>query len=220
MNPASNTPPQQRRGRRELLQQAALGAGALAATGLLRPGLALAQSTDDEELRDFMAEAIGLEQIAALAYALAGQGTGDAELKKIFELFRDQEQAHANALRSAIDELGFDAPDPPDSPADSGVFDDVDGIDDETAKRLSDLLAGLDGLKGDQLFDYLFKLEGEQLGYYIGKGPAVKSEDLSTTSAEIAGCQAQHVYVLRRQVGDDPAKALVAAGEATDLSSK
>lgn len=207
--------------RRETLRRAALGAAALTAAGVLRPGAALAQTTDQDELRDFLAEAIALEQIAALGYALAAQSTGPApELKSTLELLRDQEQAHANAFRSAIDALGFDAPDPPDSPTDTGVFDDVDGIDDETASRLSDLLRGLDGLKGDKLFDYLLELEREQLSYYIGQGPDVDSEDLSTTAAEIAGCEAQHVYVLRRQLGSNPADALVAAGEATDVSQK
>jgi rubrerythrin len=202
--------------RREVLTTAAMGAGALAAGSLLRPALALAQTTDEETLRDFLAEAIGLEQIAALAYATALDQTGDApELKDMFELFRDQEQAHANALRSAIDLLGFDPPEPPDTPADADVFDGVDGIDDEAQTRLSDLLGELDGLKGDRLFDYLLELEREQLRHYISGGPTLDSEDLSTTSAEIAGCQAQHVYALRRQFGADPVEAMKAAREAT-----
>jgi rubrerythrin len=204
--------------RRNALGRAGLAAAALAAAGVLRPGAAQAQ-TSDETLRDFLAEAIALEQIAALAYALAADDNAGTELKRLFELFRDQEQAHANALRSAIDDLGYDAPEPPDTPTDSGVFDDVDGIDDETATRLSDLLQGLDGLKGpDQRLDHLFELEQAQLSFYIAEGPDVESADLSATSAEIAGCQAQHIYVLRGEVGDNPADALIAAGEATDVS--
>ena len=61
--------------------------------------------------------------------------------------------------------------------------------------------------------------EQRQLSYYIAEGPAVDSEDLSTTAAEIVGCQAQHVYLLRTQFGANPANALVAAGEATDVST-
>jgi rubrerythrin len=208
--------------RREALRRAALGAAALAAAGLLRPGRAAAQAANTDDLRDFLAEAIGLEQIAALAYAIAaGANDVSGDLKATLELFRDQEQAHANALRSAIDEIGFDPPEPPDSPADTAVFDGVDGIDSATAAHLSDLLGGLAGLtKRDELLGYLAKLEGEQLGYYLGAGPGVDSEDLSTTSAEICGCQAQHLYELQRQLGDNPADALVAAREAATVSAK
>ena len=204
--------------RRDALCRAALAAGGLAAAGMLRPGVARAQTTD-EQLRDFLAEAIALEQITALAYSRAADVAGvKADLKQTLELFRDQEQTQANALRSAIDDLGYDAPDPPDSPTDTGVFDDVDGIDDETATRLSGLLEGLEGLqRSGELLDYLTKLEEEQLSFYIAGGPEVDSVDLSTTSAEIAGCQAQHLYVLRGELGDNPVEALVAAGEATDL---
>lgn len=208
--------------RREALRQAALGAGAIAAAGMLRPGLALAQSTNDDDLRDFLVEAIGLEQISALAYSIAAGAKGtDPEMNSNLELFRDQEQAHANALRSALDELGFDPPEPPDSPTDTTVFDGVDGIDDETSARLGDLLKGLDGLeRPEQLLDYLAKLEGEQLGYYIGAGPGVDSEDLSTTSAEIVGCQAQHLVVLREQLGDNPTDALEATSRAIYIGAK
>jgi len=206
--------------RREALRRAALGAGMVAAAGFVRPAAALAQADDTETLRDFLVEAIGLEQIAALGYATTAVADGvDTDLKRTLELFRDQEQAHANALRNALDELGFDPPEPPDSPDDTGVFDGVDGIDDETATRLGDLLKGLGGLdKADDLLDYLGTLEEKQLAYYLLNGPALPSEDLSTTSVEIAGCQAQHLYVVRRQLGDNPVDALVAAGEATDVS--
>ena len=57
------------------------------------------------------------------AYNAAAEANGaSAELKTTFDRLRDQEQAHANALRQALDSLGFDLPDAPDSPTDSGVF--------------------------------------------------------------------------------------------------
>ena len=49
---------------------------------------------------------------------------------------------------------------------------------------------------------YLVKLEDEQVTYYTAEAPAVDSVDLTTTSAEIAGCQAQHIVVLRSELGD------------------
>ena len=163
----------------------------------------------------FSQQAIGLEQITALAYSTAADAA-DAKLKGTLETFRDQEQAHASALRSALDELGFDPPDAPDSPSDTTVFDEVDGLDDTsspyTTQDLKDLLSGLDGLKGTkQYLDYLVKLEEAQIGYYVGQAPGLDSVDLSTTGAEIAGCQAEHLIVVREQQGDDPAAALGAA---------
>jgi rubrerythrin len=202
--------------RREALERAALGAGAVAAAGLLaslaRPASARAQSTDDEALRDFLVPAIALEQLAALAYDTAADATGtDGDSKRVFERFRDQEQAHANALRSALDSLGFDLPDAPDSPTDSDVFEDVEGLEEQRAAALGDLLGELDGLrKEDELLDYLAGLEREQLAYYLEAAPGLDSEDLARTSAEIVGNQAQHLVVLRLALGDDAAAAVAA----------
>ena len=198
--------------RRETIRRAALAAGVLAAGGLARPALSAAQSTDDEDLRDFLVEAIALEDVTVLAYITAAGGAGP-DLKPTLELFRDQEQAHANALNNAIDELGFDAPDAPDSPTDTGVYDDIDGLDDETVKRLTDRLdeiAGADGL--DQLLDVLLSLEEEQLAYYGTEGPQLDSEDLATTAVSIAGCQAQHLVVLNEQVGREPGATAIEVG--------
>ncbi len=200
--------------RREAIRRAALAAGALAAAGLVRPGFAGAQASDDEDLRDFLVEAIGLEQVTVLAYSTAADQAG-ADLKSTLETFRDQEQAHANALRSAIDELGFDPPEPPDSPTDTGVFDGVEGLDDEAAKRLDDRLGEIADANGlDQLLDVLLSLEDEQLTYYGTEGPRLDSSDLATTAASIGGCQAQHLVVLNDRVGR-PLAATAAAVAAT-----
>ena len=146
--------------RREAVRGAALAAGALAAAGLLRPGAALAQSTDDDDLRDFLATAIAIEQVAVLAYSTAADAPGtDPTLKGTFETFRDQEQAHASALKSALESIGFDAPDAPSSPTDTGVLDDVDGLDDDEATKLQDLLGKLDGIKGEAALQLLADLE-------------------------------------------------------------
>ena len=202
--------------RRDALSRASLAAGALAAAGAVRPALALAQASNDDDLRDFLVHAIGLEQIAALAYSTAADANGvEAKLSTTLDRFRDQEQAHATALRSAIDELGSDPPDAPNSPSDTAVFDGVDGLDDATASDLKDLLSGLDGLKStDEYLDYLEKLEREQLDLYLGAAQGLDSEDLSTSGAEIAGCEAEHLVVLRGELGDKPAEALDAATRA------
>ncbi len=214
--------------RREALRRGALAAGALAAGGLLRPALALAaQSPDDEDLRDFLVEAIGLEQVTVLAYADAADA--DPKSKQLYERFRDQEQAHANALRQAIDELGFDAPDAPNDATDTGVFDGIDGLDDEAAAKLKDQLGEVGKAKTPT--DYLNvinRLESAQLEYYVANGPALDSADLSTTATEIAGCQGQHQVVLSgpgkprgiaATVGAIGLSARQAAAEATSTAS-
>lgn len=146
-----------------------------------------------------------------LAYDALADVTGFD--RALAEQLRDHEQAHANALRSAIDSIGFDPPDAPTDTADTAVFDGVDGLSDEASERLGDLLTELDGLaERRELIDYLTRLEGDQLDLYIGRGPDLDSVDLSTTAAEIAGCQAQHLIVLRF-VDDSLAKALDTTGQ-------
>jgi rubrerythrin len=199
--------------RREALCTAALGAGALAVGGMVRPALAGAQSPDDEDLRDFLVEAIALEQITALAYAEAARSSSvTPEQATTLDTFRDQEQAHANAFRQALDTLGFDLPEPPDSPEDTGVLEDVDGLESEASERLIGLLEGIAGQKDvAETLEYLQRLERAQIDYYITEAPGVDSVDLTTTSAEITGCQAQHMQVLGTELGLDPAKAAALA---------
>ena len=177
--------------RRNALRLAGAGAGALAVPALLRPAIARAQSSDDDDLNDFLEPAIELEQATALAYETAAEAKGvDGELKRSFELFRDQERAHANALRQALDSLGFDLPDELTDPAQS---DQLNGI--ERLKTPNDFLA------------FLVDLEQEQVSFYVEQGPPLDSEDLLRTTAEILGCQAQHVVVLREAQGAAPAVA-------------
>jgi Ferritin-like domain len=198
------------RSRREALRLAALGASAIAAAGFARPARAGAQAAGDEDLRDFLVGAISLEQLAVLAYSTAAR-QGDTDIGPTLETFRDQEQAHANALRQALDTLGFDLPDAPDSATDTGAFEDVDGLDSELSVRLLGLLDELGGLSSPrQYLEYLARLEDEQLTYYTSEGPAVDSVDLTTTSAEIAGCQAQHSVVLLTELGRTEAEAAAA----------
>lgn len=207
--------------RREAVRLGALAAGAVAAAGLIRPLSAVAQiSPETERLRDFLAEAAGREQILALAYAQAGQVQGiDPELEQALELMRQQVQAHVNALSSAIETIGFDAPDAPSDPQDDGVFDDVDGIDSETAEELKGLLASVGEERNERAFlKFLIDLNRtDVIPFYLERAPAIDSEDMRTTSAQITANLAQHVLVLTRLSGKSLAAALtgqplVAAG--------
>ena len=209
--------------RREIMRRAALGAGALTVAGLAQPVDALAQAPDDEDLRDFLVEAIGFEQVTVLAYSTAAEANGvEPELKTTLETFRAHEQAHADALRSALDGLGFDPPAAPDSATDTGVFDDVEGLSDDAqeqlVRRLDDLEA-LDGARAKQVLELLVELEGEQLSLYVAGAPGLDSEDLSTTATEIAGCQAQHLVVLAQELGDPAADAIASAAETAQAAA-
>ena len=192
--------------RREALRTAALAAGALAAGGLVRPVAAAAQDTEQDDLRDFLVEAIGLEQIAAFAYETAAEANGiEQSLKPSLIQLRDQEQAHAVALRSALDSLGFDPPEPPDSADDTGVFDEVEGLDDEAATKLKETLGQIgDITKPEEYIEYLISLEQQQLDYYVTSAPTLPSEDLMSTCAEIVGNQAQHLVILDPAAGVKP----------------
>jgi rubrerythrin len=205
--------------RREALRRATVAAGALAAAGLLRPALALAQSSADDDLRDYLVPAVGLEQITVLAYAEASK-QADPDVRDLLESFRDQEQAHASAWREALDSLGFDSPDAPNAPDDTSVFDSVDGLSDDTASEYKDLLAKIGAASTpDQQLKLLSNLETQQIAYYVGKAPAVDSFDLATTSAEISGCQAAHLIAIQQQLGDSPDDALKAMYDAIDAAA-
>ena len=206
--------------RREALRTAALGAGALAGVGLLRPVAALAQTSSDDDLRDFLAPAIALEQVAVFAYdsALDAPGITDAQTR-IFTRFRDQEQAHANAWRQALDNLGFDLPGAPETTDDTGAFD-VDGISNDQHDALEKLLAGIDDLKKvDDFIDYLVELEGTEISYYASNAPAVDSEDVANVSAQVAANQAQHLVVLDSELKQKPAEILDSIASAAQKGS-
>ena len=142
-----------------------------------------------------------------LAYADAAGAAGvDAKLKATLEQFRDQDQAHANAFRQALDSLGFDPPDAPDSATDTGVFDDVEGLDSETADALKAELGKLEGVKPADQIQTLVGVEQAQIDYLAGAAPGLDSEDLAVTSAEIVGSLSQHIAVLETEDGEDPAK--------------
>lgn len=197
--------------RRDALGRAALAAGALGTPALLRPAIARAQPEDDEvELADFLVEAIALEQLAALAYRTAAEAEDlGPSLRRTLRRFADQEDAHATALRAALDSIGVDPPDPPSGPRDAGAIEGIDRLDAARASQLADLLGELAGLeRRDEYLEYLVEVEAGQIGLFLRATPEFASEDLLRTGAEIAGCQAQHSVVLRKALGSPPARAV------------
>ena len=195
--------------RRDALRVAALAGGALAVPALMRPAAALAQDDDEADLEDFLVMAIHVEQVAVLAYATAVEAKDlDRDLKRTLEGFGEHEQLHANAMRSALDSLGLDPPDPPSDLADTAALEGLEDADDEGGLRseLTKVMGGLERAKGvDELLELLLNVEDLQWILYLGDTPVFESEDLLRTGAEIAACQAQHGVVLKAALGSPPA---------------
>jgi hypothetical protein len=197
--------------RRDALRRAALAAGVLASPALPRPKPAMAQAADDEvELAAFLVEAITLEQIAVLAYeSAADEESLGAGLRQTLRRFAAQERAHASALRSALDSIGIAPPDAPRGARDREAIEGIDRLDAGRAAELADLLGELPGLDGRvEYLEYLVGMERGQIELYLQATPEFGSEDLLRTGAEIAGCAAQHVVVLREALGSPPALAV------------
>ena len=76
----------------------------------------------------------------------------------------------------ALDSLGFDPPDAPDSPDDTGVFDDVDGLDDDAATELKELLGQRRRRERRRRASSscLADLESRQIAYYVDRGAAAR----------------------------------------------
>ncbi len=128
--------------------------------------------------------ALELEQTLAAAYGVAAGGELlDEEVREAAELFGDQEREHAEALVSALADLGGTAPPPP-KPAE------IEG------------LANLDSQAA--LLEFLAELEQEAIALYGEAATQLQAPDLLKTGAQIVGNEEQHLAVLRQQLGEEP----------------
>ena len=162
----------------------ALGGAVLAATSirmLLGVRNAFAQSEGDAAILE---AAIELEQTAVVAYdTAAGSGLLDRATTGVAELFRDQEQEHADGLITALEELGGTVPAPP-------APEDVDG--------LGDL-----GSQAD-VANFAIELETMAVAAYYDAHGKLEDAALLRTGASIMANEAQHLVVLRQAVGENP----------------
>ncbi len=180
--------------RRDALRRGAiLGGGVLAATSiplLLNVRNAFAQSEDDAAILE---AAIGLEQTAVVAYdTAAGSGLLDPAVEDVAILFRDQEQEHADALITALEDLGGKAPKPPKA-------EDVEGLGD--AMNQADILT------------FAVELENMAIMAYSDAHGKLQSPDLLTAGAQIMSNEGQHLVVLRQGLGATPAESVPDAFE-------
>jgi rubrerythrin len=179
------------RDRRDLLRRGfALGGAAVAASSVplllsVRNAFAQASSGDAEILQT----AINLEQVAVIAYdtALAG-GLLSPAVTRIVRHLRAHEQAHADALTTALTDLGGAVPAAPKGLADV----------DKVVKGL-----GAVRTQGD-VVNFAIKLEMAAIAAYHEAQSKLVETRLLQIGASIMASEGQHLVVLRRLVHKDP----------------
>jgi rubrerythrin len=141
---------------------------------------------------EIVERALKLEERLAASYAMAARGELlEEEVREAAELFAAQEREHADALRAALVDLGGAVPE---LPATSRI-DDLGEIGSQRA--LLELLAGL---------------EREAIAFYDEAATRLTAPDLLKTGAQIVGSEAQHLAVLRQQLGQEPVPVVFGAG--------
>jgi len=181
--------------RRDAMRRGLIAGGAVLAAGtvpmLLRVSNAFAQSDGDVGIIE---GAVAIEQEAVAAYDFAFKsGVLSEPITQAARLFRDQEQEHANALTAALEDLGGEAPEPPE-PAD---------------------VQGLTELRSEQdVLAFAIELENAGVMAYIDAMSTLQSPGLLKTGAQIMANEGQHLVVLRLAMGVSPAASVPSAFEA------
>ena len=178
------------RDRRELLKRGfGLGGAAIAASSiplLLSIRNAFAQAGDDGAI---LQNAITLEQVAVIAYGAAiDGGLLSAAVEQVARRFRDHEQAHADALTTALTDLGGTPAAKP-----SGVKD-VDKV----VKGLADVKSQAD------IANFAIELETATVAAYYDAHRRLIDAKLLQTGASIMANEGQHLVVLRQVADTEP----------------
>jgi rubrerythrin len=176
------------RDRRELIRRGlGLGGAVIAASSIplllsVRNAFA-ADSADDDILRS----AIKLEQVAVLAYGTAiDSGLLSKGFTKVAQRFRAHEQEHADALSTALTDLGGTL-------APKATAADIDGV----VKGLGDVKS-----QGD-IANFAIELEMAAVAAYYDAHRKLVDAKLLQTGASIMANEAQHLVVLRQAVKQD-----------------
>lgn len=186
------------RDRRALLRRGfRLGGAAIAASSiplLWSVRTAFAEAKGDTAILGRM---IGLERVTVLAYDTAIEGGRlSPALLTVARTLRGHEQAHADALTTALTDLGGTPP-----PAPQGLAD-VDKV----AKGLGDAKTQAD------VVSVLIELETATVAAYLDAQTKLVEARLLQTGASIMASEGQHLVVLRRAVGRDPVPAAFETG--------
>jgi len=178
------------RGRRELLRRGlGFGGAAIAASSiplLLSVRNAFAASSGDAGILE---QAIGLERIAILAYETAiDSGLLTAAFTRVARRFRDHEQEHADALTTALMDLGGTPP------AKKPTLKDIDGV-----------VKGLGSVKSQaDIANFAIELEMAAVAAYYDAHRKLVDAKLLQAGASIMANEAQHLVVLRQAVKRAP----------------
>jgi len=182
------------RDRRDLIRRGLTAGGALVATSsiplLLAVRDAFAAESGDAEI---LGKAIHIEQLAVLAYesAISG-GLLSARSEAVFSRFRDHEQQHADALTTALTDLGGTPPEP-------ATVTDVDG---------------LDGLKSQaDVARFAIGFETAAVAAYVDAQRKLVDGKLLQSFASIMANEAQHLVVLRGLAGAEAVPNAFETGE-------
>ena len=182
------------RDRRELIRRGVAFGGALVTASsiplLLAVRNAFAAESGDAEI---LGKAIHLEQVAVLAYdGIIAQGLLSSRLHVVFARFRDHEQQHADALTTALTDLGGTPPEQP-------TADDV---------------AGLDGLESEaDVARFAIEFEMAAVAAYVDAQRKLVDGKLMQSTASIMANEAQHLVVLRRLANAEPVPNAFETGE-------
>jgi rubrerythrin len=183
--------PGQRRWRRReaVIGGVTLAAGVAAPRALARPSTAFALPGDDAAI---LGRLLDIEQALAVAYeAAAASDVVDAEVQPALELFADQEREHAEALASALADLGRTPPGPPRS-------DEIDGVEELDSQSV--------------MLEFFVAREREAIALYGEAATLLAAPDLLKTGAQIVGNETQHLVVLRQQLGEEPVSDVFPSG--------
>ncbi|HWC25858.1 MAG TPA: ferritin-like domain-containing protein [Solirubrobacteraceae bacterium] len=178
------------RDRRELLRRGfGLGGAAIAAASiplLLSVRNAFAESRGDAAI---LSDAIDLERVAVLAYdTVIERGLLSPALRATARRFRAHEQEHADALTTALTDVGGTPPAPPTGIADV----------DEVVKGLGDVRSQA------EVVSFAIELETAAVAAYHDAQAKLVEARLLQTGASIMASEGQHLVVLRTAAGRNP----------------
>jgi ferritin-like protein len=179
------------RDRRALLRRGfGLGGAALAASSIPLLWWVRTAFADSKADAAILEKAITLERVAVLAYETAiDSRLLSASVLRIARRVRAHEQAHADALTTALTNLGSGTP-----PAPPRGVADVDKV----AEGLGDVKSQAD------IVTFAIELEMATVAAYFDAHAKLAEPRLLQTAASIMACEGQHLVALRRAAGKDP----------------
>jgi ferritin-like protein len=189
------------RDRRALLRRGlAFGGAALAASAIPLLWSVRTAFADSKADAAILEKAIALEHVAVLAYQTAiDSGLLSAAVLRIVRRVRAHEQEHAEALTTALTNLGSGTPPPPPQ----GIAD-VDKV-----------VKGLGGVRSQSdIVTFAIELEMATVAAYFDAHAKLAEPRLLQSAASIMACEGQHLVALRRAAGKNPVPFALETGTA------